>query len=282
MTFVKRAVTTIIGLPAVAFIVFLGGWPLGLLLFVAAMLGLWELYKAFDIPGPLKLAGFLFTAVYFFNVIDGGEADAMLFALYMVVLVSVSISYYGKFSLDKVFQAAFGFLYVSVLLTFVLLVRNLDYGHVWVWLIFIVCFGCDTFAYLIGSAFGKRKLINSPSPSKTVEGLVGGVIGVFALGFFIPYFASRLPVFAGTEIAVFLNVWLSLAIAVFAAVGAGFSIVGDMFGSAIKRHAGIKDFGNIFPGHGGMMDRLDSIVVVAPFIFVVSSALDRRMVFFLL
>ena len=273
MTFVKRVITAIVGLPLVLFIVYLGGWLLGLLCFAAAVLGLWELYKALEVPMPLVLAGFFFTALHFFNYVLGGEVDNL--GLYVVILISAALYYYGKYSLDAVFKAAFGVIYVPFLLTFVLLVRDLNHGYVWVWLIFIVCFGCDTVAYLIGSQFGKKKLVDSPSPSKTQEGVIGGVAGAFALGFIVPFIAGRLPVFAGTVVAVFTSVWLCLMIAVFAAFGAGFSIIGDMFGSAIKRHAGIKDFGGIFPGHGGMMDRLDSIVVVAPIMFVVSSALDR-------
>ena len=274
MTFIKRALTAIIGLPPVVVIVYFGGWPLYLLCYSAAMLGLWELYRAFDIPKPLKLAGFAFTAINFLAVffLDGMFWEGL--ALYVIVLAALTVVFYGRFSFEKVIKSAFGFMYVPFLLTFVLLLRDVDYGHIWIWIIFISCFGCDTFAYLIGSAFGRRKLVNSPSPSKSVEGLVGGVIGTFALGFSIPFFVSRLPAFADSETAVFLNVGSSLTVALIASAGAVLSIIGDMFGSAIKRYAEIKDFGTIFPGHGGMLDRLDSIVVVSPFMFVVISALD--------
>ena len=274
MTFIKRALTAIISLPPLIYIVYIGGWPLYLLCFVAAMLGLWELNKAFKVPWPLELAGFLFTTANFVGVYFTGGVFWEGLGAYMLLLASLLVVFYGKFSVDMVIKSAFGVLYVPLMLTFVLLLREVDYGHIWIWIIFISCFGCDTFAYLIGSAFGKRKLVNSPSPSKSIEGLVGGVVGTFVLGFLIPFFVSRLPVFANSETAVFMNVGSSLAIALLASAGAVLSIIGDMFGSALKRHTGIKDFGNIFPGHGGVMDRLDSIIVVAPFMFTMVPVLD--------
>ena len=274
MTLIKRTLTTIIGLPLVVLVVYIGGWPLYVVVCLAAMVGLWELYSAFEIPMPLILSGLFFALVNFLMVYLNGEVYLLGIALYVIVLASLSVLYYGRFGLDKVIKSVFGFLYVPFMLTFVLLLRNVDYGHIWIWIIFISCFGCDTFSYLVGSAFGKRKLINSPSPSKSIEGVIGGVVGTFAIGFLIPFFVSRLPAFAEAETAVFMNVGSSLTVALIASVGAFLSIIGDMFGSAIKRCAGIKDFGNIFPGHGGMLDRLDSIIVVSPFMFVVISALD--------
>ena len=276
MTFIKRALTTIIGLPAVAFVIIIGGWPLYVVVCLAAMLGLFELNKAFAMPLALQAVGFAFTVINFVAVyfLDGVFWEGLL--LYIIALATLTVIHYGKFSLDAVIKAAFGFLYVPFMLTFVLLVRDAtDYGHINVWIIFIACFGCDTFAYLIGSAFGKRKLVNSPSPSKTVAGLVGGVAGAGILGFLILFFVSRMDFFFVSDAMLSLTFDAAMLGAVFVMVGAVFSIIGDMFGSALKRHTGIKDFGNLFPGHGGMMDRLDSIVIVAPFVFIVLHSLER-------
>ena len=276
MTFIKRALTTIIGLPAVAFVIILGGWPLYVVVCLAAMLGLFELNKAFAIPLALQVVGFAFTIINFAAVYFLGGVFWEGLLLYIIALATLTVVHYGKFSLDAVIKAAFGFLYVPFMLTFVLLVRDTtNYGHINVWIIFIACFGCDTFAYLVGSAFGKRKLVNSPSPSKTVAGIVGGVAGAGILGFLIFFFISRIDFFFVSDTIPFLTDVEALIFAVFVMIGAMFSIIGDMFGSALKRHTGIKDFGSLFPGHGGMMDRLDSIVIVAPFVFVVLHSLER-------
>ena len=275
MTFIKRALTTIIGLPLVVLVVYIGGWPLNVVVCIAAMIGLWELYTAFALPTPLKITGVVFTGLIFAAVTLLGVVFWEGMALYAVLIASLTVIFYGKFTVDMAIKSAFGFMYVPFLLTFVLLLRDVDYGHIWIWIVFISCFGCDTFAYLVGSAFGKRKLINSPSPSKSVEGLIGGTLGTFALGFLIPFIISQLPVYADVDSPVFLNVGSSLAIGLLATLGAILSIFGDMFGSALKRHTGIKDFGSVFPGHGGVMDRLDSIVVVAPFMYVMIPVLSR-------
>ena len=276
MTFVKRALTTIIGLPAVVFIVFVGGWPLYVVVSLAALLGLWELNKAFAIPRALLAVSIIFSIINFVAVYFRGEVFWEGLLLYVIVLATLTVVRYGKFNLDAVFKSVFGFLYVPFMLTFILLVRDAtDFGHINVWFIFIACFGCDTFAYLIGSAFGKRKLVNSPSPSKTVAGLVGGVVGAGVAGFLIFFFVSRMDFFYVSDARLFITFEEALGGAVFVMVGAVLSIIGDMFGSAIKRHTGIKDFGVFFPGHGGVMDRLDSIVIVAPFVFVVLHSIER-------
>jgi len=140
-------------------------------------------------------------------------------------------------------------------------VRQFDYGDFYVWLIFISAFGCDTFAYLTGITIGRRKLVNSPSPSKSVEGVVGGIVGATFLGFVFGVVYALFIAVNGTWI-------IFIVFPVITLVGACFSIVGDMAASAIKRQIGIKDFSNIFPGHGGIVDRLDSVIIVAPMFYL--------------
>jgi len=127
-----------------------------------------------------------------------------------------------------------------------------------VWLIFIAAWGCDTGAYFVGRAIGKRKLAPVISPKKTVEGAIGGV--VIAASLCVLY-------------ALILNhfeIWLFdshyyLWFAAFGAFGAVLGQAGDLSASAVKRKVGIKDYGNIMPGHGGVLDRFDSIIFVAPY-----------------
>ena len=128
--------------------------------------------------------------------------------------------------------------------------------HLLVWFIIFAAWGTDASAYFVGKKFGKHK-ISPVSPKKSVEGCIGGTLG--ALLFIIPY-----TVFLNTQYDMNINYF------VIAAIGMVLSIIGqigDFSASTIKRHVGIKDFSNIFPGHGGMLDRIDSVIFIAPFAY---------------
>jgi phosphatidate cytidylyltransferase len=177
------------------------------------------------------------------------------------------VVFFRKLPISECITTIYGFLYVPFLLSFAILVSEHAYGHYYVWLIFIASFGCDTFAYITGSVFGKNKLKKSPSPSKSYEGLVGGVVGATLIGF--AYGAGVNLFFEPSD----ANANIILIAPVISCVGAIFSIIGDLAASAVKRHCEIKDFGNVFPGHGGVMDRIDSIVTVAPMVYMVMSVM---------
>jgi len=145
-------------------------------------------------------------------------------------------------------------------------VREAELGRYLVWLVFTSAFGCDTFAYITGVTLGRHKLKNSPSPKKSVEGLVGGVLGAALVGWLYGFFVMR---FSAPEMAVNFVIFA----AVVSAIGAVFCIFGDMAASAIKRRTGIKDFGALLPGHGGVLDRADSVIFVAPIVYLAVSVI---------
>ena len=130
-------------------------------------------------------------------------------------------------------------------------------------LTFICAWSCDTFAYFTGRFFGKHKLIPHVSPNKTVEGSVGGVVGAMVIC--IVYLLIVKNVF-DTNMLTWSNVVVEGA--VYGLVGGALSQLGDLIASAIKRDTGIKDFGWIFPGHGGFMDRFDSVMFIAPIMYI--------------
>ena len=145
----------------------------------------------------------------------------------------------------------FGVIYVAVMLSFIYLTRNLPDGKFLVWLIFLCSWGCDTCAYCVGMLIGKHKMAPVLSPKKSVEGAVGGVLGAALLG--VAYAAAtKGPL---------------MEYAVICAVGALISMVGDLAASAIKRNQEIKDYGTLIPGHGGILDRFDSVIFTAPVIY---------------
>jgi phosphatidate cytidylyltransferase len=145
-------------------------------------------------------------------------------------------------------------------------------------ILLILCFawGGDTCAYFAGRAFGRHKLCPVVSPHKTVEGAIGGVIGTMAFG----VLATVIYSFAADRTEVFTrsNIGISMygIIALLGIVAAVLGIYGDLFASVVKRQCGIKDYGTIFPGHGGIMDRFDSVMFIAPFVTMVITVLFYR------
>ena len=129
-------------------------------------------------------------------------------------------------------------------------------------LVFVCAWSCDTFAYFTGKFFGKRKLIPHISPNKTVAGAIGGVVGAAVCCALFSFIVKQLPAyeFSLGEHYILISVAIGL-------VGGVLSQLGDLIASSIKRDEEIKDFGKIFPGHGGFMDRFDSVMYIAPFIF---------------
>jgi len=267
----KRVITAVIGLPVVIFIVYLGGWPLLLMCLLIALVGLRELYLAFSkTDRPIHFVGYGATVGYFVAAQYFGVGYWLLIALMLFIVTAQTcmVVFFKKLTLKDITVSIYGFLYVPFLLSFIVLVREHPLGQYYVWLIFTSAFGCDTFAYIAGTTFGKHKLVNTPSPKKSVEGLIGGILGAALVGLVYGFFLSR---FADPEGAAYSMI-IATVISLF---GAAFSIIGDMAASAIKRHTGIKDFGNLLPGHGGVLDRVDSIIVVAPIVYFVMNVLVR-------
>ena len=258
----QRVITTVVGLPIVLFLVHFGGLPLLITCALISLVGLRELYMAFSKKDkPVHFIGYLFTVLYFAAIYVFGVGYWLLIALTLFIITAQSslVIFYQRLSLQEIVSTVYGFLYVPFLLSFIVLVREHDLGRYYVWLIFISSMGADTFAYLTGSTIGRVRLTNSPSPSKSVEGIIGGVVGATLLGALYGFAVSHIVGYAESII---------LIGTVVAFVGAVFSVVGDMAASAIKRRTDIKDFGNVFPGHGGVLDRIDSVVIVAPIVYM--------------
>jgi phosphatidate cytidylyltransferase len=126
--------------------------------------------------------------------------------------------------------------------------------------LFILIWTNDTFAYIVGKTIGKNKLFEKISPKKTIEGFIGGIVFAILAGYLISkYYIKASPQFSERSIMI----WTSIALIV-GIVGT----IGDLIESKFKRIAGVKDSGNIMPGHGGILDRLDSVIFVAPIIFL--------------
>lgn len=247
-----------------------GGYVLfGTLLAVSAI-GLGELYRATGVwtkeQGGLALTGFIGGALYYVLLAFHLESFSMIYVvLVLVAMMFVYVFTFPKYKAEQIMAAFFGIVYVCVMLSYIYLTRNLSDGAFLVWLIFISSWGCDTCAYCAGMLFGKHKMSPVLSPKKSVEGAVGGVVGAALLGaLYAAIVGNHLQ--AQDQVIVY---------AVICGVGALISMVGDLAASAIKRNHGIKDYGTLIPGHGGIMDRFDSVIFTAPMIYFLATVLIR-------
>jgi phosphatidate cytidylyltransferase len=197
----------------------------------------------------LPLAGAVLPLLFYMR-----SAALTTFAL---TLLFLAVATYTLFSFTDVKKAAseaavlfFGLAYIPYLLGYLVLLRNHPLGWQWIMLIMFIVMGGDSAAYFIGCRFGKRKLYPSVSPNKSVEGAVGGLAG------------SMLGVIVA-KMLYFPEISLPDALIAALLIGA-ISQTGDLFESLLKRSCAVKDSGTIFPGHGGILDRLDSILFAAP------------------
>ena len=230
-----------------------GSWILFFTLLAVSLIGMRELYNVMKVSNEhvtvLELVGYLGAVLYYIAIkFDFGNFGMMAVIVSMILILFVYVFGYPKYHAEQVMAAFFGVVYVAVMLSFIYLTRNLPDGKFLVWLIFLCSWGCDTCAYCVGMLIGKHKMAPVLSPKKSIEGAVGGVVGAALLG--VIYAAATQGKMA--------------EYALICGVGALISMVGDLAASAIKRNQGIKDYGKLIPGHGGILDRFDSVIFTAP------------------
>ena len=264
--FVKRLISGIV-LVLIALVTILsGGWILYATALILSLIGLFELYRAAGVRekdrkiGRLELAGYLSLILYYVSLlVYWGRMQMCAVLAGLIIILFVYVFSFPRYQAGQVMAAFFGVVYVGVMLSYIYQTRMLPQGKFIVWLIFLSSWGCDTCAYCVGMLIGKHKMAPVLSPKKSVEGAVGGVVGACLLGI-VYAFATKGPV---------------LEYAVICAVGALISMVGDLAASAIKRNTDIKDYGKLIPGHGGVLDRFDSVIFTAPIIYYLAVSLIR-------
>lgn len=260
--FKTRLISGILLVIAALLTIISGGYVLFFTLVCISLIGMQELYKAMGVHGEstglLEIIGYLGAILYYVSLLLGFESYGLMTVLVSLILIMfVYVFTYPKYNAHQIMSAFFGVVYVAVMLSFILLTRNLPDGKFIVWLIFLCSWGCDTCAYCVGMLIGKHKMAPVLSPKKSVEGGIGGVVGAGLLG--VIYAAA----IQGPMVEY----------AVICGIGALISMVGDLAASAIKRNQGIKDYGKLIPGHGGILDRFDSVIFTAPVIYALAITL---------
>ena len=276
--FVTRLISGIV-LVAIALLAFIFGGEilLGISVFISIS-GYLELCRAVGVKekdkkiNALEIVGIIgilayYAVLYFFPAVEEGNAAmSMGNVLYAVIPVIgvfmlsmlLYVVCFPKYRSEQIMANVFNFLYAPVMLSFIYLTREQEAGKYIVWLILISSWGCDTCAYVVGMLIGKKKIFPVLSPKKSLEGCIGGVVGAGLI-------AALYAIFAVEN--VFPDKRVTIVITVICMVGAVMSQVGDLAASAIKRNHEIKDYGKLIPGHGGIMDRFDSVIVTAPMIY---------------
>mgnify|MGYP004471620851 FL=1 len=219
---------------------------------------LYECYHAAKYDTAVKISGYVCAAILIIGFFTENYTAAVtgVIALFMIAVVAL----HGKTDFKTVFSAEVITLYAVTFMSFITKSRA-DFGTPEMLLIFICAWSSDTGAYFAGTFFGKHKLIPHVSPKKTVEGAIGGVALSALVSMAYMYILQK----SGIDFLVTKYSYM-------AAVGAAASVLsqfGDLAASAIKRDCGVKDYGKIFPGHGGFMDRFDSVMYIAPFVYYV-------------
>ena len=259
-----RIITAIIGVPAVIFVIVNGSPTLNYAMMLVSFLGLYELFNTVkNNHNPIKYIGYGAIAIYFIFFKTMNTYYIIYLGVLITALLVIMVISYPKYSVVDVALTLFFTLYICLLFGFIILTRDTKYGHFWVWLIFISSWGSDTFAYFSGILLGKHSLAPKLSPKKTIEGSIGGVIGAGVLGYL---YASVYTLYASSILRP--HIWAAVIMVVLGSIVSQF---GDLAASAIKRFFGQKDFGHILPGHGGILDRFDSLLLVSPIIFMIVS-----------
>lgn len=274
-----RIVTAVVGLCVLAVVLaFFNTILFDLVLSGICLLGIHEVFAAMGFGKRqwyLYAAAVPYTLLIMLTSSDPVRA-LVLPASFLIVLfynVCLIASHktldFGKLSGFTYFSGVIIFCFYSLIhLKRCLPMQQYGYDAVF-FILLILCFawGGDTAAYFSGRAFGRHKLAPIVSPNKTVEGAVGGVLGSVLLGLVATAIYSALPTNLGS-LTVHITGWHYLALILLGVVAAVLGILGDLFASAVKRQVGIKDYGTIFPGHGGILDRFDSVMFIAPFVSI--------------
>lgn len=260
---IKRITSALIGFPIVVILLVFGNnYIVDIIFAIVAAMSLHEYFNAFkEKASPVIWMGYLASAlIALIHIIPAEHAMTIVSALIPISITTLFLQVIltnMKTNVKDIAITFFGICYIPLFIMFLPLINGMENGKMLIWYVFACAWGTDVFAYIVGKAIGKHKF-SEVSPNKSIEGCIGGIIGAVAISLLFTYafntlFAVNFSYLIITGAAICLSI-----------VGQ----IGDFAASSIKRYVGIKDFSNLIPGHGGMLDRIDSVIFIAPFAYM--------------
>lgn len=259
----KRILTTVLGLPSVILVfIFCNKYVIDTVFMVAAIICMYEYMSVVKkVAHPIEWIAYVSTFIIVLTPFLDVEyvKNIVLIGIpfiFMILFIKVIITDM-KTTFKDVAYTLLGIVYIVTFILFLSLIMELENGKILIGYIFVVAWATDIFAYLIGKKFGKHKF-SKVSPKKSIEGCIAGILGAVVV-------ATLYTIIINKSFGVnYSCLILSLSAVIFSII----SQVGDFTASSIKRFADVKDYGNLLPGHGGMLDRIDSLIFIAPFVYL--------------
>lgn len=259
---IKRITSGLLGFPLVLIILIFGNnIVVDIALAVIALLAMNEYFNAISkVAKPVKWLGYLscvsIALIHFIPHEYLSMIVVLTIPIILLILFATVIATEMKISFKDIAYTFIGIFYVVFFTMFVAFINGMENGKILIWYVIIAAWGTDIFAYFIGRLFGKHK-ITKVSPKKSVEGCIGGTVGAILLMILYTYIANT---FFGVNYSYLYIAGIGLVLSLIGQIG-------DLAASSIKRYVDIKDFSNLIPGHGGMLDRIDSLIFLAPFAY---------------
>jgi len=259
-----RVTSALIGAAFVIALIFSNPIYLSIVVSAAALIAMYELHTSFSQQKkiPLLILGYIFAAVILsslflpeFKLLQSSDVLYLLM-LYLMLLCISAVIFNEHIKLNDILTSLFSLVYCVIFLCYLSLIHQMEYGYLLVFVPLIGAWMTDTFAYFGGLIFGKHKLIPKISPNKTVEGSIAGVVGCVLSAYIFAYIIS----FFGYKTNLLVLGLIAFACGIL-------SQFGDLTASLIKRECKVKDFGNLIPGHGGILDRIDSLIFITPAVY---------------
>ena len=263
---IQRFLSGVILFPIVALIfIFANDIELDILLAIVSVMCVYEYancYKTGNKSHPSKWYMYLISLLIIVTSFLSGEALKeiliTILPISILILTAEMVFSKGRKNINDVTVTIFGIVYIPLMLIFFSIIRSkFELGKVLIWYIFISAWGSDIFAYLVGSRIGKHKFTKI-SPNKSIEGCVAGVVGAVVIAII---YTIAINSIMHTNISVLIA---SIIVIILSIIGQ----TGDLAASSIKRYCGIKDFSEVIPGHGGLLDRIDSVILILPFAYI--------------
>jgi len=255
--FITRTISGAILLILIIGAILFGGPVWLVLLGLLSIMALYEMLKTLKLDKTAFAWVAYFACLLLYGILWSSRFELVLLVLivYFIAIMTIYVIKWPSYEVTDISKALFSFFYAAFILSFMYQIRMMDNGIYYMWLVFISAWGSDTCAYLVGILIGKHKVPSTLSPKKTIEGCIGGVVGAGIIGFVYGNILS--------------DIILGIVFASICMTGSIISQIGDLAASAVKRNMDIKDYGKIIPGHGGIMDRFDSIIFVTPIIYAI-------------